>query len=210
MQACGVSLRRLLRPVALISVGAWAATSYVLIAWSPTPTRASARSCSTSPPTRRRRGQAARRSSTTSPISSSTCASAEPGRRLERRLPRRPARRRGAGGLPGPARPAWSSTAQRQRIDLELIDATTHSVNNEGKYDVKRFQRGAFAVDPAAMFSRVVSKSPRQMSIAELREQMATRRQQIDPASMGPIQHTTRRWRSTSGSPFPSPVWSSD
>ena len=31
MQACGISLRRLLRPVAVISVSAWAITSYVLI-----------------------------------------------------------------------------------------------------------------------------------------------------------------------------------
>src|SRR5688500_11126810 len=35
MQACGVSLRRLLRPVALISIAAWAITSYVLIALVP-------------------------------------------------------------------------------------------------------------------------------------------------------------------------------
>ena len=31
MQACGVSLRRLLRPVAVISITAWAVTSYVLL-----------------------------------------------------------------------------------------------------------------------------------------------------------------------------------
>src|SRR5688500_20228858 len=35
MQACGVSLRRLVRPVALISVAAWAITSYVLSALVP-------------------------------------------------------------------------------------------------------------------------------------------------------------------------------
>ena len=35
MQACGVSLRRLLWPVAVVAIGAWAATSYVLIALVP-------------------------------------------------------------------------------------------------------------------------------------------------------------------------------
>lgn len=35
LQACGVSLYRLLWPIGLLSVAAWAATSYVLIVWKP-------------------------------------------------------------------------------------------------------------------------------------------------------------------------------
>jgi lipopolysaccharide export system permease protein len=35
LQACGVSLLRLLRPVGIIAIVAWAATSYVLIVWVP-------------------------------------------------------------------------------------------------------------------------------------------------------------------------------
>ena len=44
LQACGVSLLRLMRPVALLSLLTWAATSYVLRWRFPTPTRRSARS----------------------------------------------------------------------------------------------------------------------------------------------------------------------
>jgi LPS export ABC transporter permease LptG len=75
----------------------------------------------------------------------------------------------------------------RQRIDLELIDAMQHTVDNEGNYQLHRFERAAFNVDPAAMFARINVKGPRQMSIAELRESIVQRRKDIDPATGGPF-----------------------
>jgi LPS export ABC transporter permease LptG/LPS export ABC transporter permease LptF len=186
MQACGISLRRLLWPVALISISAWAATSYVLIDLVP--------------------GSNQKFLETVFNVASQRAEGEVKARTFFTDFPNfvlyvRELQAGGSGwngvfladGRTDRGAAVYLARSghvvidrQRKRIDLELLDATSHRLNNEGKYDVERFPRGAFAVDPAAMFSRIVSKSPRQMSIAEIRAQIAKRRQEIDPVSNGP------------------------
>ena len=48
---------------------------------------------------------------------------------------------------------------ERKRIDLELIDATEHRLDDEGNYTVNRFERGAFNVDPVATFSNATQEA---------------------------------------------------
>jgi LPS export ABC transporter permease LptF/LPS export ABC transporter permease LptG len=186
MQACGISLRRLLWPVALISISAWAATSYVLIALVP--------------------GSNQKFLETVFNVASQRAEGEVKPRAFFDEFPNFvlyvrdvPQSGQGWDGVfladLSDARGAVYTARrgrvvidrERQRIDLELTDATQHILNDkEGKYDVNRFERGVFNVDPALMFTTVTTKGARQMSIAELREQIAKRRQLIDPTTNTP------------------------
>ena len=187
MQACGVSLRRLLWPVAVVAISAWAATSYVLIALVPDSNQ--------------------RFLETVFSVASQRAEGEVKPRTFYQDFPNFvlyvreiPPDGRGWNGvflarLGGPDRSEIYLARHgrvvidrdRKRIDIELIDATEHRLDAEGHYSVNRFERGAFNVDPSAMFSSVVAKGPRQMSVAELRAEIDKRRQQIDPVTNGPF-----------------------
>jgi LPS export ABC transporter permease LptG/LPS export ABC transporter permease LptF len=187
MQACGVSLRRLLWPVALVAITAWAMTSYVLIALVPDSNQ--------------------RFLETVFTVASQRAEGEVKPRTFYQDFPNFvlyvrdiPPDGRGWNGvfladLSGGQRSAIYLARhgrvvidkERKRIDIELLDATQHSLDAEGNYTVNRFTRGAFNVDPAATFSSAVAKGPRQMSIAELRAEIDRRRQQVDPATNGPF-----------------------
>jgi LPS export ABC transporter permease LptG/LPS export ABC transporter permease LptF len=187
MQACGVSLRRLLWPVALVAISAWAATSYVLIALVPDSNQ--------------------RFLDTVFNVASQRAEGDVKPRTFYQDFPNFvlyvrdiPPDGRGWNGvfladLRDGQRSAVYLAQQgrvvidreRKRIDLELIDATEHRLDDEGNYTVNRFERGAFNVDPVATFSNATQKGPRQMSIAELRAEINKRRQQVDPATNAPF-----------------------
>ena len=106
MQACGISLRRLLWPVALISISAWAATSYVLIALVPGSNQKFLDTVFNVASQRAEGEVKARTFFTDFPNFVLYVRELQAGRqRVERRLPGRPSRRSRRGGLSGPERP---------------------------------------------------------------------------------------------------------
>ena len=187
MQACGVSLRRLLWPVAVVAISAWAATSYVLIALVPDSNQ--------------------RFLDTVFDVASQRAEGDVKPRTFYQDFPNFvlyvrdiPPDGRGWNGVFLADLGAGQRSAiylarygrvvidrERKRIDLELIDATQHSMDDEGNYRVNPFERAAFKVDPAATFGNATQKGPRQMSIAELRAEIDKRRQQTDPATNAPF-----------------------
>ena len=179
MQACGVSLRRLLRPVALISIAAWMITSYVLIALVPGSNQRFLEIVF-KVASERAEGDVKPRiffddfSDFVVYVRDIAPGGGWQGvfladRRPDQRLAVYVAKR---GRL--------RIDRERQRIDMELFDFTQHSADPNGEYKVLTSDHARFTVDPAAMFSELVSKNPRQMSIAELRAQIAENRQAKD------------------------------
>jgi LPS export ABC transporter permease LptG len=75
---------------------------------------------------------------------------------------------------------------EKKTIDMELFDATRHSSDPNGEYQTLKIGYARFTVDPAAMFAELVGKNARQMSIAELRAQIEENQKTIDPATNGP------------------------
>jgi LPS export ABC transporter permease LptG/LPS export ABC transporter permease LptF len=187
MQACGVSLRRLLWPVALVAISAWAATSYVLIALVPNSNQRFLETVFTVA-SQRAEGE----------VKARTFYQDFPNFVLYvREIP--PDGRGWNGVFLADLRADQRSAIylarhgrvvidrERKRIDIELINATQHSLDAEGNPTINRFERGAFNIDPAGTFASAVAKGPRQMSIAELHAEIDKRRQQIDPVTNGPF-----------------------
>jgi LPS export ABC transporter permease LptG/LPS export ABC transporter permease LptF len=186
MQACGVSLRRLLRPVLLISVSAWALTMYVLIGLVP--------------------GSNQRFLEIVFNVASQRAEGDIKARTFYTDYPNlvlyaREVASDGSGWndvFLADLRSAHQNSVylakrgrvyidrERRRIDLELIDTTEHRLAKDG-YTVHRTNWARFSVDPAAAFGALTAKNSRQMSIAELRAEIVRRRQEIDPATNGPL-----------------------
>ena len=185
LQACGVSLRRLLWPVSLVAVGAWAATSYVLIALVP---QSNLKFLDTvfNVASERAEGQVKPRTFYTEfPNLVLYVRDVPPSGRGWNGVFLADLREQSTTYLARQGRVVIDRV--RQRIDLELVDGIQYTVDNQGKFTVHKMGRGAFNVDPAAMFAKVNVKGPRQMSIAELRESIVQRRQQIDPVTNAPF-----------------------
>ncbi len=187
MQACGISLRRLLRPVAIIAISAWALTSYVLIGLVP--------------------GSNQRFLEIVFNVASERAEGEVKARTFYADFPNFvlyvreiPADGRGwTGVFLADLREAQRNAVyvarsgrvyidrEHKLIDMELVDATQHFIDEHGQYTVHQSQHARFTVDPAASFSKLTAKNSRQMSIAELRRAIEERRQQIDPATNGPL-----------------------
>lgn len=188
LQACGVSLRRLLRPVLLISVSAWALTMYVLIGLVP--------------------GSNLRFLQIVFDVASQRAEGEVKARTFYTDFPNFviyareiAADGRGWNGVFLADRRETQKNAvylarsgrvyidrERRLIDMELIDGTQHFIDSEGKYTVHRFVESArVTVDPASSFSALTAKNARQMSIAELRAEIVRRQHEIDPATNGPL-----------------------
>ena len=140
MQACGISLRRLLWPVALISISAWAATSYVLIALVPGSNQKFLDTVFNVASQRAEGEVKARTFFTDFPnfvlyvreLSSRR-------QRMERRLPGRPSRRSRRGDLSGPARPRGHrppTPADRPGVDQRnaVTASTTRASTTSGAF----------------------------------------------------------------------------
>ncbi len=157
MQACGISLRRLLRPVALIALTAWAASSYVLIALVPDSNQ--------------------RFLNVVFNVASQRAEGDIKPRIFYDRFPnfvlyvRDLAPEGGWQGVFLAHRRTDQSLAiylaergriridrERRRIDMELVNATRHSVDSNGEYQVAFGTHTRFEVDPAAMFAEVIEQ----------------------------------------------------
>ena len=187
MQACGISLRRLLRPVAVISVSAWAITSYVLIGLVP--------------------GSNQRFLEIVFNVTAQRAEGDVKPRTFYSDFPNFvlyvreiPTDGRGWNGVfladlrADQHTPVYLARtgrvvidADRRRIDMELLDATQHRIDANGDYTVDRFERAVFSIDPAASFSRLTAKNARQMSLAELHAEIVNRQKDIDPATNAPF-----------------------
>jgi LPS export ABC transporter permease LptF/LPS export ABC transporter permease LptG len=193
LQACGVSLMRLLRPVGLISVAAWAATSYVLIVWVP-----------------------AANYSFLEIVFNVTAQRAEgevKPRVFFDQFPNlvvyvRDVPPDGSGwsgvflvdhreGQPASVylarRGRVSVNRQARTVDMLLEDGTRHTRQADGKYDVARFETARISVDAASLFGGAASKGVREMTIAELRAAIARNEQTIDTATGRPVS-THNEW----------------
>jgi|RhiMethySRZTD1v2_1073278.scaffolds.fasta_scaffold06380_3 lipopolysaccharide export system permease protein len=188
MQACGISLRRLLRPVALVSVGMWMLTSYVLIELVPTSNQKFLDGVF-DVTSQRAEGE----------VKPRTFFTEFPNLVLYvRDVPPEGgwkgvfiADLRGDQGAPIYLAEHGRVVIDRarRRIDMELSNGTKHSVKNGDRqeYDVVRFESSKVTIDPTTMFQQQQDKGPRQMTIAELRAQIAEREKQIDPTSNAPF-----------------------
>jgi LPS export ABC transporter permease LptF/LPS export ABC transporter permease LptG len=185
MQACGVSLRRLLRPVGLIAVSMWVFTSYVLIELVPDSNQKFLDTVF-NVASQRAEGEVKPRTFFTDfpdfvlyvrdiPPTGGWygvfIADVRPGQQSSVYLAER-------GRV--------SIDQQHKRIDMELLNATQHAIDTKGNYTVQRFPRAVLSVDPASTFSGRTDKGIRQMTIAELNAQIARNERTIDPASNAP------------------------
>src|SRR5688572_13514401 len=188
MQACGVSLLRLLRPVGLIAVTAWAATTYVLIYAVPNANQ-TFRQIVWDVTSERAEGEVKSRiffddfpnivlyvrdvSSTGGGWNGVFLADQRPDRQPAVYLARH-------GRV--------VIDREEQRVDLVLDDVTTHTIaGTDGKYDVGRAKSVTLSVDATGMFGSVVSKTHREMTIAELRTQIAENSKIIDQKTGRPL-----------------------
>ena len=189
MQACGISLRRLLWPVTMISASAWVLTSYVLIDLVP--------------------GSNQRFLDIVFDVMSQRAEGDVKPRTFFTDFPNLvvyvqeiPSSGRGwTGVFLVDQRPDQHSSVYlaergrvvidrpRQRIDLELINATQYRMDDSAKDEnlFSRTPRAVFSVDSASMFARVAAKNIRQMSLAELRREIVRRQQETDPATNQPF-----------------------
>ncbi len=169
MQACGVSLSRLLRPVGVVSVLAWAATSYVLLVSVPSNNQIF-REITFSIMADRAEGEVRPR----------VFFDGFPNLVLYvREVP-------AAGGWTGvfvsDTRPGSEPATyfarhgrvlinrEKRTVEMVLEDASRHSVDASGTYKVSRFDRLLLSVDPETLFPRGgPPKGDNEMSIAELR-----------------------------------------
>src|SRR5688572_8702175 len=187
LQACGVSLLRLLRPVGLIAATAWVAATYVLIFAVPDANQAF-RQIVFDVTSQRAEGE----------IKPRVFHDDFPNIVLfAREVP--PA----GGGWKGvfmadqrPDRQPGEYLARdghvvidraNQRVDVVLEGVTTHTTSDDGKYDVGHAESMVLNVDGTGLFGGVATKGPREMTIAELRAQMAENSTIIDTATGRPL-----------------------
>jgi LPS export ABC transporter permease LptG/LPS export ABC transporter permease LptF len=178
MQACGVSLLRLMRPVALLSVIGWAATSYVLLVAVPNANQTF-------------------REITYSIVAARAEGEVRPRVFFEdfpdltlyvREIP--------AGGgwndvfmadnRPGKPQAVYLARhgrvlldRQKRTVEMVLDDGARHMADAGGKYEVVTFKQMLISLDPESVFPRTgPAKGAREMSIAELKARAAEVEQQ--------------------------------
>jgi LPS export ABC transporter permease LptF/LPS export ABC transporter permease LptG len=174
MQACGVSLLRLLRPVGLLSILCWGATSYVLIEALPWGNKTFV--------DLRLRILADRAEGEVKPRAFFT---AFPDLTLYvREVPP------SGGGWDGvfmqDRRPGQTQAIylarhghvfinrEKQTVEMVMEDGAEHTADPTGEYKVLRFARAVLTLDPAQIFPREgPTKGPNEMTIDELRTTIA-------------------------------------
>ena len=193
LQACGVSLVRLLRPVGVISVTAWAATSYVLI-WGVPEANQSFREIAFNVTADRAEGEVKPR------------VFFDDFRDLVLYVREVPTSGTGWTGvfLADQRDPQKASVyvarrghvtidREAQRVDLVLEDGNHHTTEPDGRYDVAQFVRAVLSVNAGDLFPGGIPKGLQEMTIAELREQIARNEQTIDPSTGRPFS-THNEW----------------
>jgi LPS export ABC transporter permease LptF/LPS export ABC transporter permease LptG len=193
LQACGVSLLRLLRPVGVISIATWLATSYVLIVAVPDANQ-SYRQIVADVGAQRAEGEVKPRIFFD--------------QFNDLVLYVREVPQSGAGwdgvflaDLRQTQRSAVylarhgrvSVNRDEQRVDLVLEDGVQHTTEADGRYDVLKFDRVVLSVDATALFGTAVAKGLREMTIAELQAQIAFNEGRIEPGTGRPYS-THNEW----------------
>jgi LPS export ABC transporter permease LptF/LPS export ABC transporter permease LptG len=193
MQACGVSLLRLLRPVGLIAATAWAATSYVLI-WGVPDANQSFRQIAFNVTADRAEGEVKPRVFFTEfpdlvlyvrevPASGSGWTGVFLADQRDSGRPSIYLARRGH----------VTVDREAERVDVVLEGVTHHTLEADGRYDVGRFERAVLGVDAGALFPGGIPKGLKEMTIAELREQITRNEKTIDPSTGRPFS-THNEW----------------
>jgi LPS export ABC transporter permease LptF/LPS export ABC transporter permease LptG len=174
MQACGISLMRLLRPVGLVSVLCWATTSYIYLYAIPENNQAF-RDIAFNVAAARAEGEVKPRvfyddfpnlvlyvreiSAAGDGWEGVFMADSRPGQAPATYLARR-------GRV--------VVDRQRQRVDVVLDDGSQHTSGAPEEYRVTTFERQVLSVNPSSMFpSGDNPKGDNEMTIAELRERIA-------------------------------------
>ena len=193
LQACGVSLLRLLRPVGLIAVASWAATSYVLIVGVPDANQ-SFREIALNVTASRAEGEVKPRVFFSDFRDMVLYVREVPPSGVgwegvflaDLRDPQRSAiylARRGRVTI----------NRDAQRVDMVLEQATRHTVEADGRYDVSTFERAIISVDASSFFDGALPKGLKEMTIAELRAALARNEATIDPSTGRPFS-THNEW----------------
>jgi LPS export ABC transporter permease LptG/LPS export ABC transporter permease LptF len=193
MQACGISLLRLLRPVGLIALTAWAATSYVLIVGVPDANQ-SFRQIAFNVTADRAEGEVKPRVFFTDFDDMVLYTREVPpsgGGWTGVFLADLRASQRSAVYLA--RRGHVTVNRDAQRVDMVLEDGFQHTAEADGRYDVGRFERAVLSVDAGAIFEGAIPKGLKEMTIAELRTQIARNEATIDPATGRPFS-THNEW----------------
>ena len=188
MQACGVSLLRLLRPVGLIAVTGWLLTTYVLI-WGVPAANQSFREQVFDIAAQRAEGEVKPRVffdqfrdlvvyvRDVPPSGTTWNGIFAADLRANRGAPVFLAR---TGHV--------SIDREKRRIDMVLQDGTRHSTTAAGNYDVGTFTDQVVTIDPTTEFlNGSLPKGLQEMSIAELRADIAEKEARIDPATGRPF-----------------------
>lgn len=174
MQACGVSVSRLLRPVGLVSVVSWVATSYVLLVSVPSNNQIF-REITFSIMADRAEGEVKPR------------IFFDDFPNLVLYVREVPAAGGGWNGVfvsdtrPGNDPATYFArhgrvliNREKRTVEMVLQHASRHSVDPSGTYKVSRFDRVLLSIDPETLFPRGgPSKGDNEMSIAELRARVA-------------------------------------
>jgi LPS export ABC transporter permease LptG/LPS export ABC transporter permease LptF len=181
VQACGVSIYRLARPVALIALAGWAATSWILIVWMPKANQDYREIIYAI--------VAARAENEVKPrvffedfpnlvLYVRDAATDGGGWRdvflADTRKPNQPE-------VFLASRGALVLDRDQRRVDLVLEDGTRHSapLDQPQRYEVQRFRRMSLTLDPETVFPRTgLQKGDNEMTIQDLRAEIASRRQQ--------------------------------
>jgi LPS export ABC transporter permease LptF/LPS export ABC transporter permease LptG len=194
MQACGVSLLRLLRPVGLISVTAWAATSYVLIVGVPDANQ-SFRDIVFNVTASRAEGEVKPRVFFDDYDNLVLYVREVPPSGVgwegvflaDLRDPQRSSiflARRGR----------VTVNREAQSVDMVLEDGTRHTAEADGRYDVATFKSATISVSAASLFGEGSNpKGLREMTIAELQAAIARNEATIDPSTGRPFS-THNEW----------------
>jgi LPS export ABC transporter permease LptF/LPS export ABC transporter permease LptG len=174
MQACGISLVRLLRPVGVLALTGWAATSYVLLVLVPASNQTF-------------------REITFNVIASSAEGEVKP-RVFFRDFPNLllyvrdvPPSGGGWNGVfmadtrPGQAQSVYLArhglvqiNRDKRTVEMLLEDGVQHTVTPTGEYRVGQFARQVLSVDPDSVFPRGgIAKGDKEMTIPELRARIA-------------------------------------
>src|SRR5688500_8368850 len=193
MQACGISLVRLLRPVGLIAVAAWAATSYVLIVLVPEGNQ-TFRQIAFNVTAERAEGD----------VKPRVFFDQFPGKVLYvRDVPASGGGWQGVfladlrEGQESAIYPAEGGRVvidrEKRTVDLVLDNVNVHTAAADGQYDTATWKQVIVGVDPAGLFADEIPKGPKEMTIAELRAQIAQNEQTLDPATGRPYS-THNEW----------------
>lgn len=178
VQACGISVFRLARPVMVVALAAWAATSWVLISWMPNANQTYREIVYDIVATRAENEVRPRVFFEDFPNLVLYVRDNAPGGRgwrdvfvADTRKPNQPEVFLADRGF-------LVLNRDQRRVDLVLERGTRHSspLDNPERYEVQQFQRMTMGLDPETVFPRTgLQKGENEMTIADLRRDIARR-----------------------------------